>query len=497
TPSAQTRRLEDIRRYVNHNYQGLTYFIKDLGDFLKQNNVIEALDLYDRIRWDMLPTPELEQIDETITRIRLTTFSNQTILKQLDQNFPSHLETTLGDQFFKSIYRQIRPYTMLSEQRLYSLYKHAKRICEQDIPGNFIECGVAAGGSSALLAATIKKYSKQIRRLFAFDSFSGMPKPGKYDTASGVNAEDTGWGTGTCAAPEESVKQICRQLNVNKLVITVKGYFAETLPPNRDRVGMIAFLHLDGDWYDSTMIILKTFYNRVVFGGFLQVDDYGHWAGCHKAIHEFADNRKLSFEINDIDGTGVWIPKNEGFPINPEISEKLATDFNKIDPVSHGVMSQMSTNERFQLFYTVNQMASPLNSHPLRFIEIGSFSGASLLLFYSILKQKGITFSGYSVEPYGTQQFKTIVSNLQPEITHLKTFSDEAVKDLVKVFEKDNNRPQFIFVDGDPLYTGVCKDIENYYPLLAPGGYMIFHDYLPELNEQNREAILSQHAGKE
>ncbi|MEA3348113.1 MAG: TylF/MycF/NovP-related O-methyltransferase, partial [Pseudomonadota bacterium] len=332
TASAQTKRLRDICRYVNQSYQGLTYFIKDLEDLLQQGNHTEAFDLYDRIRWDMLSTPELDQVDETVLNIRLATFSKPTtftnnnnsetvskmiaetdqaiaegndqqafallakikslkqpiqdvdyrraeifirarqpltakqalleelryfpnndkattLLKQLDQDFPANLEATLGDQFFKNIYRQIRSYTMLSEQRLYSLYKHAKRICEQDIPGNFIECGVAAGGSSALLAATIKKYSKQIRRLFAFDSFSGMPKPGKYDTASGVTAEDTGWGTGTCAAPEESVRQICRQLNVNTLVITVKGYFAETLPPSRDRVGMIAFLHLDGDWY--------------------------------------------------------------------------------------------------------------------------------------------------------------------------------------------------------------------------------------------------------
>ncbi|MFM6003612.1 MAG: hypothetical protein ACKPA7_09000, partial [Sphaerospermopsis kisseleviana] len=35
------------------------------------------------------------------------------------------------------------------------------------------------------------------------------------------------------------------------------------------------------------------------------------------------------------------------------------------------------------------------------------------------------------------------------------------------------------------------------YPLLAPGGLMIFHDYLPPLDEQNSSSILFHHGGNE
>jgi hypothetical protein len=52
----------------------------------------------------------------------------------------------------EEVFRKIRAYTMLSEQRLLALYQNAKLICETDLPGNFAECGVAAGGSAALLA---------------------------------------------------------------------------------------------------------------------------------------------------------------------------------------------------------------------------------------------------------------------------------------------------------------------------------------------------------
>jgi hypothetical protein len=43
----------------------------------------------------------------------------------------------------------------------------------------------------------------------------------------------------------------------------------------------------------------------------------------------------------------------------------------------------------------------------------------------------------------------------------------------------------------------VKRDILDYYPLLAPGGIMAFHDYLPALTPDNREAVLFPHEGNE
>ncbi|MDV7398787.1 class I SAM-dependent methyltransferase, partial [Arthrospira platensis SPKY1] len=68
---------------------------------------------------------------------------------------------------------------------------------------------------------------------------------------------------------------------------------------------------------------------------------------------------------------------------------------------------------------------------------------------------------------------------------------------LQQIFERDGNYPPYIFVDGDHSYEGVKKDIINYYPLLASGGLMIFHDYLPPLDEQNSSSILFHHGGNE
>lgn len=214
-----------------------------------------------------------------------------------------------NDKEFCSILKFVRSYTMVGNERLYSLFSLAKKICIDDIPGNFVECGVAAGGSTALLAYVIKKYSKRSRTLYAFDSFEGMPEPTDEDRHKGVSADETGWGTGTCAAPEESVKEICKKLDVSGIVKTVKGYFQDTLPEMKNKIGNIAFLHMDGDWYESTKSILDNIYDNVVNNGVIQTDDYGHWDGCKKALHEFEASHKIRLNLNNIDGTGVWFRK--------------------------------------------------------------------------------------------------------------------------------------------------------------------------------------------
>jgi tetratricopeptide (TPR) repeat protein len=214
------------------------------------------------------------------------------------------------DDEFRLLFQAVRPYTMLSEQRLYSLYTHSKKICLGNIPGNFVECGVAAGGSSALIASVIKKYSKQHRKLYSFDSFEGMPEPSSEDILNnGTDAHQSGWGTGTCAASMEYVMNMWNQFDLQNMIIPVKGYFEQTLPRKKDEIGSIAFLHLDGDWYNSTKSILTNLYDNILPGGILQVDDYGHWAGCRKAIHEFESQNNVKFIKNNIDGTGIWFIK--------------------------------------------------------------------------------------------------------------------------------------------------------------------------------------------
>lgn len=495
---------EDVKRT-----EEVQAFIKEAVEALRSDNIKKAFLFLNRAKSVKLPVPGIDY-----TRAMLFLKSNdiysareavleelryfpdsaeaQELLEDINRKLISFNNISLGNEEFRALYQAIRPYSMLSPERLFSLYSHARRICQSNLAGNFVECGVAAGGSSALLAYVIKKYTKIPRLLYAFDSFEGMPPPSEHDRHNGICANDSGWGEGTCAAPVESLKEICGKLGVSEIVRPVKGYFEKTLPASKNMVGMISFLHLDGDWYESTKTILDNLYGRIVNDGILQVDDFGHWEGCRKAIHEFEQKRGVKFGVNVIDGTGVWFPKPDRFSYNPAVPHSVCKVFEQLDPVPIGLQSQMSPNERFQLFYTAFELLP--EKERIRVVEIGSFSGASLFLLYLTLKKRGLEFDGFSIEPAGTNQFYAVLQKVAPQFKHLRMFSSDAVSHVRRAIDADSILPYLIFVDGDHTYEGVRRDIMNYYPMLKPGGYMVFHDFLPPLNDENRPYIFAHHA---
>ena len=234
-----------------------------------------------------------------------------------------HIQGQNGNYLFENSFDEfieiitaISPYTMLSGAQLFSLYSLAKQICLDDIAGNFVECGTCKGGSAALLAVVIKRYSLQPRLVYAFDTFEGMPEPTEIDKHKGIPANDTGLGVGTFKAPiSENLHVVCQALDVRDIVVPVQGLFAQTLPESKSQIGSIALLHADSHWYKSTMAIFNSLYDNVVANGIIQVNDYGFWEGCRKAIHDFEREQGVSFALRAINEVGVW--------------------FNKEDPVAH------------------------------------------------------------------------------------------------------------------------------------------------------------------
>ncbi len=208
----------------------------------------------------------------------------------------------------------VGPYTMLSDARLRSLHRLAKAAIENHRPGDFVECGVAAGGSSALLAGCLRRYEpKGTRRVWCFDTFTGMPEPTAADRdRAGTAAEESNWGQGTCSAPERCVHEAASLFGAADRLEVRPGLFQDTLPLARPAIGSIALLHLDGDWYESTRVSLVELWDLVAPGGAIQIDDYGHWEGCRRAVDEFLRERGLRVGFERIDYTGVSILKPRG-----------------------------------------------------------------------------------------------------------------------------------------------------------------------------------------
>jgi len=201
---------------------------------------------------------------------------------------------------FAQLFRRVKPLTMCSYARLLNLHRAVLYVEEKQIPGDIVECGVARGGSAAMMALTLNSCS---RRVWMFDTFEGLPEPSQdnpdYRIASLY--------TGTCRGSLEEVRSSLRQLGIEKSAILVPGLFQQTLPTCG--VQSIAILHVDGDWYESVMTTLDNLYDRVSKGGIIQLDDYGHWAGARRAVDEFMKKRRITQPLRWIDFSGRQLTK--------------------------------------------------------------------------------------------------------------------------------------------------------------------------------------------
>lgn len=203
----------------------------------------------------------------------------------------------------------ISPYTMTSRIGLIATYETVKEVVKNQIEGSFVECGVARGGCAALMAIIARNEEKG-RRTWLFDSFEGLPRQSDKDGVQkqvrhkGREANDLA--EGYCLGTFDKVSSLLyKKLGLDPLkVIMVKGWFQDSLP--MVRVGKIAVLRLDGDWYESTKCCLENLYDNVVTGGYLIIDDY-QLQGCRFAVDEFQSSRGFkAYMTFDANGRAYW-----------------------------------------------------------------------------------------------------------------------------------------------------------------------------------------------
>ncbi len=222
---------------------------------------------------------------------------------------------TLGYPGGARLIATVQPYTMVGLPRLLNAFDLARAVETNGMRGAIVECGVFKGGCVGLMAK-VSANARSMRKVWLFDSFEGLPEPTALD---GLKAEEYSAHAVSgnlvpidrCVGLIETVEELLfDKLGLSRETIVFrKGWFQDTLPLARLEVGEIALLRLDGDWYESTRVCLENLYDLVVPGGFVIVDDYGHWEGCRRATDEFLANRNLSVHLERIDCDGVFFVK--------------------------------------------------------------------------------------------------------------------------------------------------------------------------------------------
>ncbi|MEO5964209.1 MAG: TylF/MycF/NovP-related O-methyltransferase [Candidatus Limnocylindrales bacterium] len=185
----------------------------------------------------------------------------------------------------------------LDQPSLRTLAASVQEVEAARIGGLVIECGTARGGSAITLAAA-KAPDREMR---VYDVFGMIPPPGerdgedvhkRYATIVGGRSKgiagDTYYGYRDDLVGEVTDAFARHRLPLAETHVTlVQGRFEDTLVLD----GPVAFAHLDGDWYASTMACLMQIAPRLAVGGRIVLDDYDTWSGCRIAVHEYFTGR--------------------------------------------------------------------------------------------------------------------------------------------------------------------------------------------------------------
>jgi O-methyltransferase len=182
----------------------------------------------------------------------------------------------LGEEPFETLYRAVRPHTLVSRDRCFVLWRTLLQA--RHLSGDVIECGVFRGGT-ALLAARTLAGENPPPALHLFDSFQGMPgdvarhehfAPGDFDRTS--------------------VRQVENLLSAYPAARMHVGFIPETFAGLE--VPAIAWAHVDVDLHQSVRDCIDWIYPRLSAGGYIVFDDYGFpsCSGARRAVDEaFAD----------------------------------------------------------------------------------------------------------------------------------------------------------------------------------------------------------------
>jgi hypothetical protein len=182
--------------------------------------------------------------------------------------------------------------TYCGPPKLENIAEAVQRVLAENVPGSYLEAGVALGGSAILLGRLKRKNTP----LQLYDVFSMIPAPGDRDGedahrryAEIHSGSSPGLGGKTYYGyidnlMEQVIKNLVDfglNLSANSIELN-PGLFENTLKPT----GSIALAHIDCDWYDSVRICIDRIIPWLSPGGIMIFDDYSSYSGCRTAVDE-------------------------------------------------------------------------------------------------------------------------------------------------------------------------------------------------------------------
>ena len=233
---------------------------------------------------------ELRATRRKLRRARRELRATRARLAEASYGLPEEVERTIARARAEHL-------TYLKPNNLRELAAIVLDVEADGLPGLLIEAGAARGGSAIVIAAA----KAPERPMKVYDVFGMIPPPTERDgadvharyeqiaagRAKGVGGETYyGYRDDLLAEVTDSFSRLGVSAAEHNVEL-IQGLFEDTIELDEP----VAFAHLDGDWYESTMTCLNRIAPLLVPGGRIVLDDYYKWSGCRTAVDEYFSGR--------------------------------------------------------------------------------------------------------------------------------------------------------------------------------------------------------------
>ena len=200
-----------------------------------------------------------------------------------------------------------RPCTLLSKRQLDLIQGAVAHVEQAKVPGDFIEAGIWRGGAIILMRALLDAYNISGRKIFAADSFAGIPK----NVRARGDPVDL-WKDRWVASLEDVQRNIWRYGMLDDRIQFVVGFFEDSLSSLASE--RFALIRLDSDSYDSVETSLEHLYPLLSKGGVAIIDDW-HLVGCKQAVEDYRSRHAIADPVEVVDGNAYWVKQQDyAFP---------------------------------------------------------------------------------------------------------------------------------------------------------------------------------------
>jgi hypothetical protein len=191
--------------------------------------------------------------------------------------FPEGIKSLISDQLAKLLLSETVKdkyfFSSSAHQNLgrYEFFFNAfKALSFNGIEGDYAEFG-SCGAYTIALAHRAARQHKHRAKLWAFDSFQGLPK------WEGNEDEHPAWREGSMKTTLDEFHKKCALKGIPREEYeTVPGFYNESLPvmPADADPHDIALAYIDCDLYSSTKVVLEFLEPRLKHGMIIGLDDY-------------------------------------------------------------------------------------------------------------------------------------------------------------------------------------------------------------------------------